>query len=906
VDFLVFSPGTEIIKSFQAEDGEVILLEGHAASGKTTILHEYAAHAVAEGSIVFRATAARAERKFQLGVIRQLLAQSGVTSTSSDEVANLFEDERVLRYTTDESWRLPTPIMDALWSWLLGLSQKQPLVLIVDDFHYADTASKECILYFARRVKSVPLLLLLAEDAQAMQKDALLQAELLRLPNCRTVRLRPFSRQEVERLMFPHYETRRSVEFAAAIHRASGGNPGLALALIDDCQAAEGELVTGHAFDFAVLNCLSRCDPQALRLASALAVLGGTPSKVTLASMLGVPGTVVDGALAELTTMGLVSAGRFRHPSIGSVVLGMLSSSDLADLHARAAQVLYEEKAAIADVVMHLLTAMPGPAEAAEHPWVPGVLRETAADAARGGDLELAVNCLCLAVRLCEEPADRAILSASLTEVRWLANPATAFQYLPGLGQSVRDGYLNGLAVAKLVHRQLWAGRIPHAAETLAHALQDQSEDPVIPELLAASLWLPSLCPDIEIPSGASAEDYAVSPHLQAARTACAVFPGPGTAPAHRTRIPDIARLDDIGLSMIAVAASVVATSAEAGTLAQWTTVFLDDTLADEAVAHRPPVCRALIAVIRALLRLRIGDVWGAESEARAAVSQFSPAGWGIFSGVPASVLMLSAVAVGNIDGAADHLAIPVPDEIFSTVLGPVYLYARARYHLAAGNHALALRDFEMCGETESRWSPDRRGFVPWRVGAAEACVGLGNLSQGRRLLREHESLLDGKHGHGYGIWLRVWAAVSEPGVRTAQLKEAADLLERHADPLEATLALRALGAEHEATGAHQDAEQARRRASLLMHQHRAAAPDEPRPEGRNSGDSADRDPRLSGAEQRVASLAASGHTNREIAERLYVTVSTVEQHLTRAYRKLGVSSRADLLSLPLPNAISC
>ena len=45
----------------------------------------------------------------------------------------------------------------------------------------------------------------------------------------------------------------------------------------------------------------------------------------------------------------------------------------------------------------------------------------------------------------------------------------------------------------------------------------------------------------------------------------------------------------------------------------------------------------------------------------------------------------------------------------------------------------------------------------------------------------------------------------------------------------------------------------------------------------------------LSEAEQRVALLAAQGLTNRQIAARLFVTVSTVEQHLTKVYRKLRV-----------------
>ena len=51
----------------------------------------------------------------------------------------------------------------------------------------------------------------------------------------------------------------------------------------------------------------------------------------------------------------------------------------------------------------------------------------------------------------------------------------------------------------------------------------------------------------------------------------------------------------------------------------------------------------------------------------------------------------------------------------------------------------------------------------------------------------------------------------------------------------------------------------------------------------------------LSDAEQRVAMLAAYGYTNGQIARKLYITVSTVEQHLTRVYRKLGVTGRAEL-----------
>ncbi|MGP3691666.1 AAA family ATPase [Streptomyces sp. IBSNAI002] len=55
---------------------------------------------------------------------------------------------------------------------------------------------------------------------------------------------------------------------------------------------------------------------------------------------------------------------------------------------------------------------------------------------------------------------------------------------------------------------------------------------------------------------------------------------------------------------------------------------------------------------------------------------------------------------------------------------------------------------------------------------------------------------------------------------------------------------------------------------------------------------------RLSRAERRVAVLAAQGCTNQVIAARLFVTASTVEQHLTKVYRKLQVRSRTDLAGL--------
>jgi DNA-binding CsgD family transcriptional regulator len=61
----------------------------------------------------------------------------------------------------------------------------------------------------------------------------------------------------------------------------------------------------------------------------------------------------------------------------------------------------------------------------------------------------------------------------------------------------------------------------------------------------------------------------------------------------------------------------------------------------------------------------------------------------------------------------------------------------------------------------------------------------------------------------------------------------------------------------------------------------------------------------LTPAEHRVATLAAQGCSNPEIAQRLYITRRTVETHLTHAYQKLDITARAQLPARLTPPALS-
>ena len=55
----------------------------------------------------------------------------------------------------------------------------------------------------------------------------------------------------------------------------------------------------------------------------------------------------------------------------------------------------------------------------------------------------------------------------------------------------------------------------------------------------------------------------------------------------------------------------------------------------------------------------------------------------------------------------------------------------------------------------------------------------------------------------------------------------------------------------------------------------------------------------LTPVEQRIADLVAAGQTNREVAAATFTSVRTVESHLGRIYRKLGIRSRTELAARP-------
>ena len=229
--------------------------------------------------------------------------------------------------------------------------------------------------------------------------------------------------------------------------------------------------------------------------------------------------------------------------------------------------------------------------------------------------------------------------------------------------------------------------------------------------------------------------------------------------------------------------------------------------------------------------------------------------------------------------------------------------YGRGELSAAAGDSDLAAGHFARSGRLLAGGHDDD-GLLPWRVGAALAAVRLGHRREGAVLAREHLAVARAAQApYAVALGLRTLASVDAHSDRTAMLREAQAVLAgvpaaRLAAQIDTDLAgLLLLSGRPDADAALvllRGAEAYAGREELWPLQARVRRlldrMGEPARPVRGEALAA-----LTAAERRVARLAADGLTNRQIADRLMVTVKAVEWHLSHIYRKLGIRSRTSL-----------
>ncbi|MGX1548638.1 AAA family ATPase [Streptomyces adustus] len=872
--------------------GQLALIEGPSATGRTQLLHAFADRAEAAGFRLLHALCSRLERTRAHGVVDQLLRYDGPPG----------------HHTTARS-------VDELWAALLERSATSALLIAVDDVQHADEPSLRMLLQLSHRLRSARTAMVFTDNTDVAPVSPQLRAELLRRPGLTRLKAAPLSEAAVTAFLAPRLGPETARRLTPHFHQATGGIPLLLTALADDWESGDDESI-GPAYCLAALSCLHRGDEAALALARALAVLGPDADDDTVSALAGVP---LEPSLRAMTTIGLLLPDTsLRHPEVRQAILDDLPPRELSALHRRAAALRYDSGAPASRVARHLLAA-----GRADEPWAVRVLLEAADQELLTDRPDAAGVCLELAQRSSGDLSERAEILARLAHTEFQSDPATAARNLPQLLTADRAGRLRFAESALLIRHLLWHGRMADAAEAIARLRTTAPAQTTAPgEDSDLEQWLswahPPLArpartplPAPRRPGGATVVALRSEPWLERAAALA------GELARDRQVVVERAEqvLWDLRLSRSAY------WSEEAALLALLTLVHGDraDSAAEwcerltlDAAERATPTWQAVFQAVRATIAVYQGDLAAAVEQGHLALDLLPAKSWGVAIGLPLSSLVVATTRMGRYDDALRHLSQAVPAAMYESWYGLPFLQARGIHHLATHHHRAALRDFLSCGELQRQWGVQDLGPLPWRAGAAEACIQLGNTDRAKQLVHEQLSRSGASGGRARGLALRLYAATCAPGRGLQLLNEALELLESAGDRFEQARVLGDMSRLYGEVGEQ-------RRARMLFRQslHVAkACGAQPLTQELLAGSTdaaAERQPllpshegsvrELTGSEVRVASLAVMGYTNREIAARLYVTPSTVEQHLTRVYRKLKIQRRQDLPSFLWPNA---
>lgn len=903
------------------DDGGVVVVEGGAGIGKTSLVAEACDRARRRGWQVLRGSGAELESGFPFGVVRQLFERNlaaapereraGLLGGPAAAAGELLAGQARSAGPQDTSFAL----VHGLYWLTVNLSARQPVLIAVDDAHWADAASLRWLAYLTARLDGLPAAVLVAlRPAEPASKAGALLTIRSTAPAVRPALLSEAAAAAVVRAALG-----AGVPDArcAALRAASGGNPFYLAEMLraeaqrpagdggDDADPALGlasDLVAGY-----VEARIRRLDPDALGLARALAVLGDGCQLRHAAAMRGLD---IDAAvrlaagLVRVEVLAGTDPPRFLHPIVRAAVEASLPGDELHAAHRAAARVLDRENGAPGRIAAHLMRVQPAGDER-----VAECLRQAARAALGAGAPREAGELLRRAHAEPPPPAERVTVLRELATADAGAGRQTALRWLDDALALTGDRRQRAEISREVAQTYAALFRWPEAVDVTDRALAELGDlDQGLAARLEAELVVAGMhdarcaarvAPVIgrlmrRAPSADTAEALAV------ARGMAGILAGqPGFDAAG-------------GLEAALAAAEPAAPNWDTRAALLWTLITAERFGPVEAAlpamteaATRIGSARGLIAAYSSLgfLKLRLGALPEADAAARVALrvlreGDFAP-GMGV-AGIAAEV----AVEAGQLDEAEELLALVTPEPPgLVSVLAPA---AMGRLSLARGDAARALASFESCMAMlgPGTWGMPIRdvGYLHARSGAAQALLLAGDRERACALAESELAdarALGGRRALGIALRVAGLARGGPPGLRL--LEESVAVLRESPARLERARSLAELGATLRRAGQRQAARPpltealdlaagcgARPLADRARTELKAAG-GRPRRERRSGVDA------LTPSELRVALLAAEGRTNREIAHGLYVTIKTVETHLAHAYAKLGITRRFDL-----------
>ncbi|MEU7135658.1 AAA family ATPase [Streptomyces sp. NPDC046261] len=888
----------ELTAALRAGRSALIDVHGAPGTGRSALLEHAAARARAAGVRVAAAQACWEETDLRHGVVAQLAAALAPAPPGLPGLPALphAHDPR------------PRPGLTAeLCHAFLAAARTHPLMIVVDDVQWADTPSLRCLQALAHRLSTAPLLLVTARSALTPAgPDDRIEPRTLdrgRAVARHTLALAPLSADGVGRMLAEAFPEPVEPAFRQAAARVTDGNPAVVRAVsarfarhgwkprvdhLPHLTDSAAEAIRDRA-----ARTLTALPGELLDVLRAVAACGPAATVDTVAAV-AAPRTISTRRALELLrgTGLLTDADRpaFREPKAADVVLARMSAEHREELYARAAE--HAQRVAVPDSA---LARMLLGARVLGAAWAVDVLRREAARHRAARRPAEAARLLQRALRepmpphlrvrtLAElaaavlpsapEAADRHLRQALLTPADAAAGPAwvRAADLLvargdvgaaqPLIAQVIARPQLRAPEQAAL-RALYWLGE--NGQSDTAHALDRPPVPPLAdhpdhPAEAAVAAWRAAL------------QGRDITRTRRLARTALA---------------PAAAEATPLAAQVAACYALVLAddfTEAHAG---------LDTVLLRAEHADARAVAGATL-VIRALARLYEGRPDEASAALDRAQELMPPHCWH-----PRMTCLLVALKTliylrnGNIPGAERSIAL-ARTGCAEGIGGAFLLYARGRTRLAAGHRDQALADLLECGRLLLARQAPNPALLPWRSAAATARGPAPHDGPTAALLAEERRLALAWGAPGaVARSLFATGEMSGPDLLRPEAATPAGPQYRQALVALATTPISGLSCLPGAADT----------IAPLLSGRAPAGEAAPGPERPPAEDTAAAPPArtpaprgaLTGAELRVATLAVQGLANRAIATELAVTARTVELHLTKVYRKLGIQGRPEL-----------
>jgi len=900
--------------------GKLVVIEGPGGIGKTSLLAEGRTHATASGLTVLSARASELEGAFSFGIVRQLFEAAVATAPegrrsrllggAAAQAARLFGPGSSDGSSEEDVYAL----LHGLYWLTVNMAESRPLALAVDDVQWSDAPSLRWLAYLARRLDGVPVCIL-ATLRPPVEEPPLL-AELLSDPAAAIVRPSALSAPSVTGLVHEELGADAEETFCLSCHHATGGNPLLLRELLRTLAAEDVspvaasipviERLAPDAVTRSVRLRLGRLSAEAAQLARSVAVLGDRAEQEQAAALAALERRQVASAAAALARVDLFHPDppfSFVHPLVRNAVYESIPAQEREAEHARAAELLVELGAPPQRVAAQLLLAPPESV-----PRGVELLREAAGRATAEGGLESAVRYL---TRALDEPVaeeERGELLLELAAVESSVGVATVVTHLRDAASLLREPERRAEALLALGHGLYLAGEEEQGVEVLEHALAEFPEVDVElrhqleAELIVNATRVPSQYErarerlaqiDVSLDEG---------PGARVLLAGQAYHEAVGGGDAERAAATALAALsamsdEERARNFVGGAYTLLYTDRlDEGVR------LLDATIADArrrgAVFHF-----SSLTMTRAVFQYARGALVEAEADGRAGLDALPHQNvwfWPATHGWLAQIL----VERGLIDEAAallDTVETSVAPDAFSCA--PV-LRARALLAAARGDHHAALDHALGLGAALAAFGHTNppASYPAWRSLAALEHHALGETGDALAMVREEVELARAWGApRTLGRALRIFGLIQGGDDGIALIREAVAVLESSPARLEHAYALANLGAALRRANHRAEAreplrlalELAQRSGATLLaeqaHEELIATGARPRRVVQSGADS------LTPSERRIAAMAAEGISNREIAQALFVTLRTVEMHLSNAFRKLGVSSRTQL-----------